>query len=311
MTRKKVSKKLEADILVQSRRRCCICFGLARNLEVKSGQIAHLDHDSSNNAADNLAFLCLEHHDKYDSKTSQSKNYTITEVKRYRDELYDSIIPIIENHKVTEHVITGKTKRDEIENIEYKNAELKQVILEILSERPYPHSLFRIAKELSVPKMTVERVLHQLVLENVVRGDRERGRTTKKYSLKNSLENRIIDTFLETLNEKIISEQRYFRKNQFEFDCIIETRASTYVVEVIVAREELSEKQVERTVSRLDRSKKALKFTEAKSVLLVGITAHTNTEKVDLNELMSRGIMIKYIELDQEYLDNFIKKIKG
>jgi hypothetical protein len=54
---------------------------------VKQGQIAHLDKDPSNNALDNLAFLCLAHHDQYDSSTRQSKGLTIEEVKHYRTEL--------------------------------------------------------------------------------------------------------------------------------------------------------------------------------------------------------------------------------
>jgi hypothetical protein len=50
----------------------------------KKGQIAHLDRDPSHNDPDNLAFLCLEHHDQYDSRPSQSKGLTPEEVKRYR-----------------------------------------------------------------------------------------------------------------------------------------------------------------------------------------------------------------------------------
>ncbi|MGF1619286.1 MAG: hypothetical protein ACFCUR_01585 [Rhodomicrobiaceae bacterium] len=55
------------------------------------GQIAHVDQDSSNNSEDNLVFLCLTHHDQYDSKTSQSKNFTKKELLHYRDELYAAI----------------------------------------------------------------------------------------------------------------------------------------------------------------------------------------------------------------------------
>lgn len=76
-----------ADVVTTSRRRCCACFALQRDDSEKKGQIAHLDHDSSNNVLDYLAFLCLEHHDQYDSRTSQSKGLTINEVKRYRTEL--------------------------------------------------------------------------------------------------------------------------------------------------------------------------------------------------------------------------------
>jgi hypothetical protein len=76
-----------ADVVTSSRRRCCVCFALQRDDGEKKGQIAHLDHNPANNGEDNLAFLCLEHHDQYDSRTSQSKGLTIDELKRYRTEL--------------------------------------------------------------------------------------------------------------------------------------------------------------------------------------------------------------------------------
>jgi hypothetical protein len=78
MTRKKLTPATEAEVLVRSRLRCCICFGLSRDIGIRHGQIAHLDRDNSNNASDNLAFLCLKHHDLYDSTTSQSKNFTVS-----------------------------------------------------------------------------------------------------------------------------------------------------------------------------------------------------------------------------------------
>jgi hypothetical protein len=46
---------------------------------------------SSNNSPDNLAWLCLEHHDRYDGSTSQSKGITLHEVKRYRQSLWEAI----------------------------------------------------------------------------------------------------------------------------------------------------------------------------------------------------------------------------
>lgn len=87
MQRKK-SPKACKDVLLKSRRRCCLCFGLKSDQGVKKGQIAHLDHDPANDRQDNLAFLCLKHHDQYDSTTSQSKSLRIGEVKAYREELY-------------------------------------------------------------------------------------------------------------------------------------------------------------------------------------------------------------------------------
>ncbi len=89
--RRKTPQPTETEVITRSRRRCCICFGLHRDIAVKRGQIAHLDQDPSNFTKDNLAFLCLPHHDQYDSKTSQSKHFTINEVKWYRKELYEHL----------------------------------------------------------------------------------------------------------------------------------------------------------------------------------------------------------------------------
>lgn len=88
--RKKTPKTTEINVLLKSRRRCCSCFFLNGDKNLKKGQIAHLDGDPSNDNEDNLAFLCLDHHDEYDSKTSQSKGITIEEIKQYRNELYST-----------------------------------------------------------------------------------------------------------------------------------------------------------------------------------------------------------------------------
>jgi hypothetical protein len=55
---------------------------------VRPGQLAHLNQDASDSKFENLVFLCLEHHDAYDSKTRQSKGLTEDEVRHYRDELH-------------------------------------------------------------------------------------------------------------------------------------------------------------------------------------------------------------------------------
>jgi hypothetical protein len=67
-----------------------------RDHSVKRGQLAHLDQDPSNNKLDNLAFLCFDHHDEYDSRSRQSKRLTITEVKIYRGELEEAIAAALE-----------------------------------------------------------------------------------------------------------------------------------------------------------------------------------------------------------------------
>jgi hypothetical protein len=86
-SRTPIPADLVADVLLASRRRCCICFALTNSFAERKGQIAHLDHDASNNSIENLVFLCLEHHDQYDSRTSQSKGLTVEEVRLYRARL--------------------------------------------------------------------------------------------------------------------------------------------------------------------------------------------------------------------------------
>jgi hypothetical protein len=85
--RPKIPSSVETQVLTASRRRCCLCFGLQGDLAETKGQIAHLDHDPSNNDPDNLAFLCFDHHDQHDSRTSQSKGLTDREVKEHRAHL--------------------------------------------------------------------------------------------------------------------------------------------------------------------------------------------------------------------------------
>jgi len=84
-----VPKTIETDVLLASRRRCCLCIFLNHRDEVRKGQIAHLNHDPRDFRFENLVWLCLEHHDEYDGKTSQSKGLTLEEVREYRDKLYE------------------------------------------------------------------------------------------------------------------------------------------------------------------------------------------------------------------------------
>lgn len=88
MPRKKTQLAVETEILFASRRRCALCFGLNADHGTKPGQIAHVDRNPANSAAANLAWLCLSHHDEYDTRRSQSKGFTPEELKRYREELY-------------------------------------------------------------------------------------------------------------------------------------------------------------------------------------------------------------------------------
>jgi len=87
--RPRTPEQAVTEALVRSRRRCALCFGLEHRNAVVKGQIAHIDHDVTNNDPDNLAWLCLDHHDQYDSRTSQSKGLTMPELLHYRADLYE------------------------------------------------------------------------------------------------------------------------------------------------------------------------------------------------------------------------------
>jgi hypothetical protein len=91
--RRTLPKAVVASILIASRRRCCLCVSLKENNKQCRGQIAHLNHDPSDRRSENLAYLCLEHHDEYDSHPRLSKSLTAAEVKVYRDRLYDQHDP--------------------------------------------------------------------------------------------------------------------------------------------------------------------------------------------------------------------------
>jgi len=86
--RRRLQGSVVTKVLRLCRRRCCICFCLENNDKAKTdGQIAHLDKNPENSDPENLAYLCLRHHNLYDSSSSQSKGLTPGEVKFYRDQL--------------------------------------------------------------------------------------------------------------------------------------------------------------------------------------------------------------------------------
>src|SRR4051812_6867752 len=88
-----ISKEIETAVLTASRRKCCLCYYLDGRQEKRKGQIAHINHDRSDPTFENLVWLCLEHHDEFDSNTSQSKGITPEEVKKYRDRLHRELAP--------------------------------------------------------------------------------------------------------------------------------------------------------------------------------------------------------------------------
>jgi hypothetical protein len=90
-TRKPILVDTQQRVLDRSRRRCAFCVHFDHDYGQKEGQLAHIDRDPSNDAEDNLAYLCLSHHDDYDTKRRQTKNLTERELRTARDRLYEYI----------------------------------------------------------------------------------------------------------------------------------------------------------------------------------------------------------------------------
>lgn len=92
--RKHLPTAVVEELLVACRRRCCLCFFLQDDRSERKGQIAHLNQRPDDARLENLAWLCLDHHDAFDSRTRQSKGYTASEVRRYRDQLIAELGPL-------------------------------------------------------------------------------------------------------------------------------------------------------------------------------------------------------------------------
>jgi hypothetical protein len=89
--RKAFPKEVQVAVFKRSGRRCALCFGLHGDGRVKKGQLAHVDRIPNNSTEENAAFLCLPHHDDYDSVSKHTKRLTPGELKAYRDKLYEAI----------------------------------------------------------------------------------------------------------------------------------------------------------------------------------------------------------------------------
>jgi hypothetical protein len=90
--RKAIPKAVETRVLVACRRRCCLCWHFKRDdAAKKAGQIAHVDRDHANNEEENLAWLCLAHHEQYDRTSRQAKGLTPAELRHARADLWQHL----------------------------------------------------------------------------------------------------------------------------------------------------------------------------------------------------------------------------
>jgi hypothetical protein len=134
--RKSIPIDVQTRVLSASRRRCCLCYFLNENHGERKGQIAHLNKNPADSRYENLVWLCLEHHDVFDGQTSQSKNYTEHEVRKYRD----SLIRLFEPDNVAPNVTEGRPAtgvvdevRDRADSIKMKGDDCWTTLIQLPS----------------------------------------------------------------------------------------------------------------------------------------------------------------------------------
>lgn len=266
---------------------------------MKRGQIAHLDHDSSNSSVGNLAFLCLDHHDLLDSSTRQSKNLSLTEVKQYRDELYQQIIPLIESHLPDQAPSHPPADNDASFRANEERV-ATDAIVEALERGPAT-SVESLARQVRLMRSAVERLLHDLTQSGVVRVDRKSGTTQRTYSLANSIENRLLDSFIASLDKKVTRDARHLRHRNGELDAAVTTEDGiTYAIETALARVDLSRESLLARLDRLVEAKVALRLSNARDVLVIGVTGKTRRPEATFSDLEARGVLLRYVDLTEQ-----------
>ena len=76
-----VPDDVSAEVMFQHDRTCCVCRD--RGLAV---QIHHIDENPTNHAINNLAVLCLEHHEQTQTRGGFAKKLKAADVIRFRDD---------------------------------------------------------------------------------------------------------------------------------------------------------------------------------------------------------------------------------
>lgn len=86
-----VSDAVAADVLRKCLRRCCLCYFLDQERSLQEGQLAHIDRDRTDSGEANLVFLCLRHHNLYDTRYRTTKSFMPTEVRHYKKALHRAL----------------------------------------------------------------------------------------------------------------------------------------------------------------------------------------------------------------------------
>lgn len=132
--REKIPVSLSDRVLFECNRTCCIC-----QTPGKTAQIHHIDHDSSNNDFNNLIVVCLECHSDIHTKKSFGRNWTVGQLKKYKDEWTDVVKKRRSEARKNASFssVTGEGESiDGLEDIEYKTAESLHLLKIYLEKLP-------------------------------------------------------------------------------------------------------------------------------------------------------------------------------
>src|ERR1700730_9102870 len=76
-----IPDEIAADVMFHHDRTCCVC-----TMPGKSVQIHHIDENPSNHDPENLAVLCLEHHEETQIRGGFGRKLRDVDVRKHRDD---------------------------------------------------------------------------------------------------------------------------------------------------------------------------------------------------------------------------------
>jgi DNA-binding transcriptional regulator YhcF (GntR family) len=152
----------------------------------------------------------------------------------------------------------------------YEAKKLKNKLIANFMEMQYGLTNVKIlASKYGVSTHIIQRILFELMKENIVRRDTYPGSGKANFSYSASIENRAIDDFAKHLKIEILSDNRFVRISQlYEVDAIIRTSLMNYVVEVKIL-DNFVTKRVDEAVKRLFSVEEHIKLSPLKMILII------------------------------------------
>jgi len=132
----RIPKRLSSEILIANRHACCVCQ--------KGGvQLHHINWDNSDNTYENLAVLCLEHHDKATAPRSITASLTPEQIITYKRDWENKC------KELTHDIARSRTA---FFMVDYKNVERIRDLFSQLSGEEYVKAYKQLRDELILEK---------------------------------------------------------------------------------------------------------------------------------------------------------------